>query len=575
MNMARLGIWIDQETRQLRQRCGVNVFELYVSEMIANIGFPYVEINHAKDISTDRFDVLVAALPSDRLEDLERLWAYMEAGGVVISFAGLTALASRLGCIPDSGYAVGYAELDTAWHTQAPIRCFELRPWLYKKEMARSRIVEIGRLRSETPDGPVLGAVLQCFTVGQGRLERWAADVPGTVVKLQQGERPVVADGIPAPTGDAELIDYLLKADDECAMDWRWDRKTTPTGMNYYAEPYADYWQQAFAGRLLETVTNQGLVLPFVDYWPEGIDQVATISHDSDHNVDESAWITLELLKECGVNTTWCMIEPGYSKPVYDAIRQDGHELAFHYNALPKDHGFWDEQEFARQFAWLRDAIGGDHVKSNKNHYTLFKGWGELFTWCEKHGIECDQTRGPSKKGNVGFLFGTCHPYFPIAWVDEGNRLYDVVELHFLTQDLEHPTLADTSVVGPFLAGVQKVRGVAHFLFHQIHILQQPNVRQALRHVVSEAKKEGFVFWTGGQINDWYRARRSIRIKGIDGTGRVIVQSGLPAEHVSVWAPVLPGEDAEPQTKTRFGIPCRRMAVHMHLKVAEVSSVER
>lgn len=120
-------------------------------------------------------------------------------------------------------------------------------------------------------------------------------------------------------------------------------------------------------------------------------------------------------MKEQDVRTTWCMIEPGYSPEIYDEIRRDGHELAFHYNAVTADNGYWDEAEFRRQFDWLKAAAGRDSIVSNKDHYTVFHGWGELFGWCESVGIQVDQTRGPIKRGDVGFLFGTCHPYRPIA----------------------------------------------------------------------------------------------------------------------------------------------------------------
>ena len=56
--------------------------------------------------------------------------------------------------------------------------------------------------------------------------------------------------------------------------------------------------------------------------------------------------------------------------------------------------------------------------------------------------------------------------YYPIARSHERNR-FTGSQIGFLTQDLEHPTLSDVSVIAPFLEKVAEVRGVAHFLFHQ------------------------------------------------------------------------------------------------------------
>jgi hypothetical protein len=155
-------------------------------------------------------------------------------------------------------------------------------------------------------------AARQHFKIGEGSLERWSVDIIGTIVGMQQGTRPVLADGVPAPDGTAQLNEGILKADDQAEMDWEWDRRHTETDAPYFAYPYADFWRELLIGHLLRTAVNKGLTLPFVGYWPEGVKHVAMISHDSDGNKDEHAFATLDLLEECRIHSTWCMLEPGY-----------------------------------------------------------------------------------------------------------------------------------------------------------------------------------------------------------------------------------------------------------------------
>ncbi|MFD0960906.1 hypothetical protein [Paenibacillus chungangensis] len=370
----------------------------------------------------------------------------------------------------------------------------------------------------------------------------------------------MLVDGIPAPDGTAAIDEGILKADDGMELDWKWDREHTETGMPYFAYPYADYWRQVLLSHLIRCAFARGLTLPLLDDWPEGTERVALISFDSDFNLDETAVTTLDVLKEIEVPSTWCMIEPGYSSSVYDRVNGEGHELALHYNALEKEEGIWGREAFERQLEWVQSATGVKRITSNKNHYTRYEGWGELFQWCESNGIAVDQTRGPTKRGNVGFLFGTCQPYFPIGWFDEENRLYDVLEVGFLTQDLNHPSLSDTTIIEPLLEQVAYVGGVAHFLFHQIHIHQLEPVREAIREVAEKAKRSGFTFWTSKQVNDWQRERRTIRILEIDDSGKAQLDAGAVTKPITVWVPrcMASAEEAPDASMYRLGVLCSK-----------------
>ncbi|WP_409347159.1 hypothetical protein [Paenibacillus sp. MBLB4367] len=551
--MARVALLLDTSAAERRWKYGVDVFEAYASEMLRSAGIPYNAIDSAENLAEQAYDVVIVALSDENDLTIGQLMQYAEQGGTLISSAGLNRMAGKLACRALAAGDVGYAEIPE--YASEPLRFLKSKPWAPLSPEGASSIKSAGKLRQRTREGTLFAPALLEIAVGSGKVVRWNVDIPYTIVGFQQGTGPVVEDGIPAPDGTGALDEGLLKADDRCEMDWEHDRKRTETGYPYFAYPYADWWRDAWVSVLMREVVDKGLTLPFVDYWPDGVERVAMISHDSDGNVDESAIETLAVLRECDVRSTWCMIEPGYSAQVYEQVRDDGHELAFHYNALPLDKGFWAQAEFERQLAFIREKTGVPML-SNKNHYTRVEGWGELFEWCERNGIRSDQTRGPSKKGNVGFLFGTCRPYYPIARFEDRNRLYNVLEIGFLTQDMEHPSLPDTSVIGPFLETVTAVSGgVAHFLFHQVHILRQAKVADALREVVRAARERNFSFWTGEQICRWEEARRTVRILPNERNGFRIEQA--PPGTV-VWVPLPVNVKPSKETRVRYGVICER-----------------
>ncbi|MBS4191609.1 hypothetical protein KHA94_15575 [Bacillus sp. FJAT-49705] len=550
--MARIGLFFD---RQAEFDCWFNqnnIFERYLIEVLEHARVPYQLIDDISAFKT--VDLLIVGFSNEDKDTKKALMKYATSGGIVISYGGLDFLCQDLGCTKMSTMDTGYADLMKYLDQENPLRFLQAHPW---KNISSDAVRVYGELKSDTQQA---AALLQ-IPMGDGHFDRWAVNIPSTIVSLQQGTKPIIEDGIPASDGTANIDEGILKADDGFELDWGVDREFTETGMPYFSIPYADLWREAIIGHLIRRALDKGLTLPVIEYWPAEVNHVALISFDSDMNINQAAEVTLQVLKEEDVQTTWCMIAPGFSSEIYKKAKANGHELAFHFNALDAEEGVWSETAFNEQLEWLKKEIGEKNLTSNKNHYTRFEGWGELFQWCEKNGIKADQTRGPSKKGNVGFLFGTCHPFFPISMSDEKNRFYDVLEIGFLTQDMNHPSLADTTIIEPFLEKVKRVNGVGHFLFHQYHVYHLPEVKNALVQFIREAKSKGFTFWTSKQINDWERARRQLTIF-ISGGLKVISDIEMP--DIKVWIPAS-DIDSEDELVYKFGLAGKRKILSVQL----------
>src|SRR5687768_11859290 len=342
--------------------------------------------------------------------------------------------------------------------------------------------------------------------VGAGRCIVIAADVTGTVVRIQQGIA-VTRDGVSAPDGTAPIADGVLKSGDGGQLDWSFDREAVPgsDGFSAFLQPIADQWREILLRSIFHVATTQPVALPLLWLYPRNLPALAHMSHDTDGNDAAKGKRLLEVVNAAQIHTTWCTIMPGYPADLVSAIREGGHELAMHYDSMTEGLP-WSEALFEKQFRALTEMFGGASIVTNKNHYLRWEGDCELFDWCAKRGIELDQSKGASKTGEAGFNFGTCHPYLPVR--RDGSTI-NVLELPTPTQDLF--VFAPEAILEPLLAQAKKTHGVLHLLFHPAHFRHQ-QVADAMLMSIRRGREEGLEWWTGRQINAWERARRTAKM---------------------------------------------------------------
>ncbi len=341
---------------------------------------------------------------------------------------------------------------------------------------------------------------------GQGRTLLIAPDVTGTIVRIQQGVG-VTRDGVPAPDGSAPMNDLILKADDGAVLDWELDRDPVPGVRNYRAflEPAADVWREILLRSIFYVAREHGVALPLLWLYPRRLAALAHMSLDSDGNEPEKAERLLELLAQADAEASWCIILPGYDAAITAKIRNAGHELATHYDAISEGRK-WSQAQWREQFLKLQ-AMFGETPVTNKNHMARWEGDCEFFEWCVEAGIQIDQSKAVSKTGEAGFNFGTCHLYFPMTFA---GKMIDCLEMCTLVWDLH--TFAPVQIFAALLESVKRHHGVLHQLFHPYHVTN-PDVAKSLVDCVREAREAGLEWWTARRINQWERARRSVKLQ--------------------------------------------------------------
>ena len=407
---------------------------------------------------------------------------------------------------------------------------------------------------------------------GHGHAMLVGPDICASVVHIQQADA-VLADGAPAPDGTASLDDGILKAEDGLVLDWERDRQTVtvPRGLfpgswgggaaapddvgppdashafPIFRDPVADPLRAVILRGILSLASAASIPLTILWYWPRGLLAVGHISHDSDGNDPDLASELHQVCLDAGVRTTWCVLYPGgYPPSLYRRLRDDGSEIALHYDAL-EGTGVraWGQANFTAQARWLRDMTGYQDIVSNKNHYTRWEGRLEFFDWCVGEGIRVDQSKGPSKTGTIGFPFGSCHLWKPLDTDGDSARVIDTYCLPLMTQDLV--ITAPPAFAQVLTDAARDHYGVAHFLYHPAHIAKE-GVAESFHELAEYARSTGMEWWTSEELAAWEDARRAVRLAD----GRLL--SPVPMPDATTLRLLVDGDEShDGTTVTRYG----------------------
>ncbi len=551
----------------------------YISEILHHAGICYASLSMEEIQQTLPALRLLVTVGDTPLPEAVKsaLFQWVTNGGVWIAVGGTAGApemfgveeepatyfgwGATIGTLGEGYLQVTQAEHPVLAHVPLPLHFFNGVPVRAKGGTVLAQVLDAHQ--RETPRAGVVE-----HRLGEGTCLLIAPDVTGTVVRIQQGTA-ITRDGVSSPDGTAPITDDMLKSSDECVLDWWFDRQPIPDvpGLSGFLYPIADIWREMVIRAILHLAQARGVVLPVLWLYPRNLPALAHLSHDTDLNDPVLAKKMLNVLQEAGIRSTWCVILPGYPAEVIRRICAAGHELAMHYDAV-EQHTIWDEGAFHEQWRQLTRLFGGEAPVTNKNHYLRWEGDTEFFEWCLRRRVQLDQSKGPSKVGEAGFTFGTCHPYRPI---DPRGNFIDVLELPTLTQDLN--VFAPDALLEPLVQAVTRHHGILHLLFHPAHV-DKPGIAETILKSIRRAQQAGMEWWTARRINEWERARRQVRWEqytpGEDSV-MVCLHSEQPLEDATLLftggqIEVDTGEEAPVQVEAtqRWGLEMTAVTLSLH-----------
>ena len=524
----------------------------YISEILQRAGLFFDSLSpaHLKSLfRRPKSIVLLAGHLPLTAPQREALTAWVKNGGALVGLGGTSGLDEVFGVSGESPLAEGWMKVTAGDHPVVAGLRSSLHVFggcVMKKRSAAS----LAAVQSAT--GADIGSAILENRFGTGRALLLAPDLLFSIVHIQQGLR-VLQDGKPAPDGSAPINDGILKTEDGLVLDWERDRSPVPPdGGRLFLEPISDELREIVLRSIFHLAQQQAIPLPMLWYWPRSLKAVAEMSHDTDGNEPPKAPAMLEVMNRCRIKSTWCVLYPGgYPREFYRTLAEQGFEIALHYDARTGGpHTSWSRENFLFQRRWLMNEAGLRHLTTVKNHYLRWEGRLDFLRWCEAAGFASDESRGPSKKGTIGFPLGGSQPYFPLDDEAESPRFLRLLEVNLLTQDLV--VTCPPEYGKPLLDSALRHHGVAHFLFHPAHILK-PGVADALAGVVDYGKAQGLEWWTNRQICQWETARRAVNAR-FESANAFTLRSPAPLWQATL---LLLKSGPQPQTVAFNGQPAR------------------
>ncbi len=490
---------------------------IYIREVLQRAGVFFDEVAPAKlpsMVADAKTIVLLAGDLPLKPNECKAVTQLVQKGGFVIGVGGTSGLDQVFGVKEKHPLAEGWIRITAPEHpvTRALRSSLHVFGGYAFATDSATALAEI-----DSGKQGAKGSVISENRFGQGRAILLGPDLLFSIVHIQQGV-PVLQDGTPAPDDSAELNDGELKAEDGMVLDWQRDRTPMqPDGVPAFLEPISDELREIILRSLFYAATEQGCTMPVLWYWPRGLKAVGHISHDTDGHDPQKAVALLKVMNHCKVKSTWCTLYPGgYPREFYDTLKKQGFEIALHYDARtggPKTS--WSKENFVLQHDWLLKEAGLTEITSNKNHFTRWENRLDFLRWCEQVGIKSDQTRGPSKRGVIGFPLGGSQPYFALDDEAQTPRFINVLQVNLLTQDLV--VVCPPEYGQQLVDSVLRHHGVAHFLFHPAHI-EKPHVADALCNLVEYGRTHEMEWWTSRQIYQWETQRRNVTMSESTGS---------------------------------------------------------
>lgn len=339
--------------------------------------------------------------------------------------------------------------------------------------------------------------------VGKGLALFVGPHVAQTMALMQMG-RSVETDGIGPSDGSAILDDGILRAEDGSTLSFDSDRSRAegcPTP--YFAYPHADVVREFLMRAALNAVDSSGKSTVVLWHWPHMAAAAAMLTLDCEDFTPEHVYRTYQILSLHGCPATWLIGQPGYPLAVYRSFRAWEHEVGCLFSG--EGETGWDGERLKLQHIALTRAASLKNAFACRPTAGRWRGWDSFYAMCQRSGARVSVSKGGRQAGTAGFLFGTCHPFFPRR--SDGSD-YLVSEMPYTAY---MPGMVTDDAVCDAIFSTTLARGGCFHMVSRPEVTADTVANASLRRLISVCRQNRVEFVSPEQTWRFEKARRSLR----------------------------------------------------------------
>jgi hypothetical protein len=483
---AQIGLYIAPEDR----------YGAYFVEALLHLGLTFRTLGGINSDELYDLDVLVLCGYGELSEtQIEKVSDLTARGGCVVCCGSPWGLNGMLGLDAEG------VHLSNA--VAKPLRADRLWP----ADVAHVRFfggVLAAPKRCETVAATESGKAAVCrHKVGRGAAWFVGPHVAQTMALMQMG-RSVETDAIGPSDGSALLDDGDLRAEDGTNLSFESDRGLADgCATPYFAYPHADVVRELLVRSILEAVDHTGKSTVVIWQWPNMAPAGAMMTLDCEDFAPEHVYRTYQLLSLHGCQAAWLIGRPGYALAVYRSFRAWEHEVGCLFAADGR-HA-WTGDRLKLQHLALTRAASVKTAVASRPQGGRWQGWDAFYSMCETSGARVSVSKGGRQPGTAGFLFGTCHPFFPRRSSVSDHLVAEVPYTVYM------PGLVTPDPVCDAVFATTVARSGCFHMACRPESISNLDANASLRRLLSLCRQNRVRFQAPEQLWRFEKARRSLR----------------------------------------------------------------